>query len=66
VTALFGLRPPADAEGRNLFREEKAPVELVLLIVVGGTVAAVGCAVFIRKRRQKTVELAPSISGPPE
>jgi predicted AlkP superfamily pyrophosphatase or phosphodiesterase len=52
VTALFGLRAPANAEGRNLF-EEVAPVEPMLTVVAAIVGAAMICAIFIRKRRKR-------------
>jgi arylsulfatase A-like enzyme len=58
VTALFGLRAPANAEGRNLF-EEVAPVEPILAVAAAIAAAAIIFVVFIRKRKREGIRPAP-------
>ncbi len=53
VTALFGLRAPANAEGRNLFAEEPIP-----LFYVGIAMAAVMvCVAYVLVRRRRAREV---------
>lgn len=53
ITALAGLRMPADAKGRNIFGEEVAPTKLIPVAVAAIAAAMIICIVyiFIRKRR---------------
>jgi len=55
VTALFGLRAPAGSEGKNLFGEVGAQVEIIL-VVVAVVVVAIGTWVFVRRTRAKVIQ----------
>jgi hypothetical protein len=62
VAALFELRPPANAEGRNIFGEEEAPTELVLVAVAAIAAAIVICIAYILigKRRVRVEAVQPT------
>jgi arylsulfatase A-like enzyme len=57
VTALFGLRAPTNAEGRNLF-EEVAPVEPILAVVAATAAAVIIC--FHQKKKTRRHPTCPT------
>jgi hypothetical protein len=58
ATALFGLRAPAGAQGRNLFGEEAAPLELAPVAVAAVLVVVIFCfALYMWGKRGREVAM---------